>query len=496
MRMLGQVEVWGGRACRRWSGSLGALPIRATSQFFFSCRPRFPIAVWSQRIRKPMFTRRSTALDSVLDSDGHTTDAGSRNRAKRASLQGAYSGQGLRAGHVQNMLLLLQDRLLEHRYEEASSIAVALSQTAKTADIAAQKLDVVEVVWKAALAILSSRIMGRQIWIEHMDKPLDEMLYNEGPMASQQGITDDQHGEPMHVRKRETFQIARSILRLLKQLLQNIYNPPSQLIVEYLLQHIRFGILDEAIETLERYITRYPYRDDALLLGYAGILLYIKIRTRYDVAQKDIIHTSEFRQALMHFEASFKIDFSQEMFLYYYLKLLFMSDLAKAQRAAEKFVRQNPKNIFALRYLLEIHRAQNAEPAEWLQIAETILLLDPVAPIQQTLKPIIEHYESVMAPDESGEVLMDDGGVVRCSELIVSFLGNRLDYGSVEESRDGVSDLWLWGKLLRFVMLLRHIDPQYRFGEAWQERGSWWLDVYYPVPSEGQQPTEVEEGIE
>ncbi|RKO90494.1 hypothetical protein BDK51DRAFT_41748 [Blyttiomyces helicus] len=341
----------------------------------------------------------------------------------------------------------------------------------------------------------------------------------------------------------EVSEDGKRLLRFLVKMSSMKAKPNAQLLLEMTLYHMRYGMIEEAYDRLEGYdplttlpctlplsnswLTLFPYSENSVLLGYAGILSYNMwrsdtIRTRDDAdpdwrterqrvgfwGHEDGTGFGEFEpidddadcnsrhyiNARQHFEQSFNYEFQHDMFLFYYVKvavrlrafakrsatawasfksigitilfsqmLLASGDIEVACAKVREFIELNPTNPNGHRYLTQLIRGT----PEWVGAATHLLARDPLSRRELALVPLVEQFERL------AEAATDPDA----SLSILALFANRLDHEP--------GDAWMWGCLVKHLREARLFDPT-ADEELWTERRKWWPRMHFlSVPLSG-----------
>ncbi|KAI9008341.1 hypothetical protein BC832DRAFT_420203 [Gaertneriomyces semiglobifer] len=170
--------------------------------------------------------------------------------------------------------------------------------------------------------------------------------------------------------------------------------------------------------------------------------------------------SQHFNKGVQHLATSLQLDGSNDLFLFFYLKLLLASgSYTKARDSARKFVRANPKQPNGYRYLLQIYHRHFKDSPEWVQLAEKLLVIDPVCDEELALRPLVQHYESLS--DSVG-----DNVDTPCALRIMRVLAARIDYDK--------GGPWIWKQL---ALCLRSVNANHDGADEdiWKDRRGWWF---------------------
>ncbi|KAJ3016851.1 UNVERIFIED_CONTAM: hypothetical protein HDU68_011996 [Siphonaria sp. JEL0065] len=78
----------------------------------------------------------------------------------------------------------------------------------------------------------------------------------------------------------------KKLLNMLQIYMQRLKKVDRDLLLHFAMVHVHFGMLEDAFVILERFITQPPYSEDAVLLGYAGLLSFVLWRMQTDRIQE------------------------------------------------------------------------------------------------------------------------------------------------------------------------------------------------------------------
>lgn len=92
----------------------------------------------------------------------------------------------------------------------------------------------------------------------------------------------------------------------------------QELLLENTLHHIRLGMTLNAYERLSGYVFLFPYKENAALVGYAGLLCYLL----WAEAKSTEARERYLQLALDHLKSSLLLDGQNSLFLRLHVKLL------------------------------------------------------------------------------------------------------------------------------------------------------------------------------
>ncbi|KAI9343158.1 hypothetical protein BDR26DRAFT_858649 [Obelidium mucronatum] len=281
---------------------------------------------------------------------------------------------------------------------------------------------------------------------------------------------------------------------MLQTYMQRLKRVDRDLLLHFTLVHAYFGMVEDAFAILERFITLPPYSEDSVLVGYAGLLSFTLWRiqterlkesasqerdsqsyhfalsqTTIDDTDEDNFNSSYYRNSLLFFKKSLELPhgFANDLFVSCYVKILLMNDdFVSAESVLQTFRAKAPLDPNSTRYLLEFYHMHPSNTINFRELATTMLQQDPICEPQLALIPLIEYKESELIPS------LDLAHLSSCLE-IVAILAHRLDH-------DRTPDIWIWNKLIHYILLIRSMDP---LGDqpVWLDRRHWWLDLHAPV---------------
>ncbi|KAJ3039129.1 TATA box-binding protein-associated factor RNA polymerase I subunit A [Rhizophlyctis rosea] len=160
-----------------------------------------------------------------------------------------------------------------------------------------------------------------------------------------------------------------------------------------------------------------------------------------------------FQEALKYLERSLDQtvgDPANDMFLFYYVKLLLKSgDNDKALSILKECAAINPEHPNCSRYMMHFLTHTQHVTVEMIPHAKRLLTLDPLADELTVLRPLVEALE--------------DDTTQQNSKQIIELLANRLDY----EAGNG----WIWGRLVEHI---RRGGEDRADESVWKSRRSWW----------------------
>lgn len=196
-------------------------------------------------------------------------------------------------------------------------------------------------------------------------------------------------------------------------------------------------------ERLESELNSYPLVENALIQGFAGILCLIESLKNHSL--KD----SMLSKAELHLKKSLQLS-PLEIFEYYYVDLLERMEIRK--EFLEECFRSRPQDLTISRNLFLFYTESEDgidQDERWIQVANQILLINPVEAYTQSLQRLVDYYET------------------RDSKRAIGYLIDRLDYNSGE--------IWMWNKLISLIQSLN-----FDFGD----RANWWPQIHFnPISS-------------
>jgi hypothetical protein len=208
------------------------------------------------------------------------------------------------------------------------------------------------------------------------------------------------------------------------QVLKTKINP--QILLELTLQ----STPSDAYDRLLNYISLYPFNEDALLLGYAGVIRW-KQGKRFSV------------QAKLHLKKSLELTFHN-----YFLSTLFdVMIYTKEFKELYHILLKYPDDIVALRLLLSLFESTEYEfELQPTVLCRKILLIDPLFSM--------DYFRSVMK--------------YLCPPDIVEFLVQRIEYDQADKES--------WRMLLHYLDKLKYIilTSEAQSELIWKSRLEWW----------------------
>ncbi|KAJ3017595.1 hypothetical protein HKX48_003460 [Thoreauomyces humboldtii] len=452
---------------------------------------------------------------------------------------------GVRPQHANNLRDLLRTSLLsldadnaetgQPNHRVAVEAAKTLLQVTSNKKDRGRKRDGVssalfELMWKVGTEVLRTAVPARaNLGADDEDAALASVVLRDPGSRNEQS---DEYADME--KKRHALVSARKLLRFLAQMSGVEPTLSPGFLLEMTFYFMRFQMYEEAHNRLEGYISSYPYNEDALLVGYAGMLSYIlwrqeAVRTRqenlgendpYGAGQwasqsfsqsfsqsqcgysqsgfsqsfgepgfsfdgagalgedaEGDLASRHYLAAMQHFEVSLMLDNSNDMFLFHNLKLILAAgDLATAKEKLLKFIRDNESHPNGYKYLLQLHHTRlKGSPDEWIPFARKALQIDPLCDDTLALVPLVRHFEAQYVAHER----------IEDCHAIINLLGDRLDYGS--------ANVWLWKTLAEALSRVIQ-DPL--TDDVWIRRTDWWPLFHFAEPPAFLDETTVAADIE
>lgn len=197
-------------------------------------------------------------------------------------------------------------------------------------------------------------------------------------------------------------------------------------------------------ERLESELSSYPLIENAVIQGFAGVLCLLESLKFSKL--KDFFQT----KAKLHLEKSLQIS-PLQIFEYYYLDLLSLISSASQLHFLKDAYKHRPDDLVIARNLFQrySYNAEENNNDELLEVADQILLLNPVEEYTNSLSTLVTYYET------------------RNVRMAIGYLMDRLDYNS--------GDIWLWEKL---ILLVKDLDFDF------EDRSDWWPQMHFnPISS-------------
>ncbi|TPX57943.1 hypothetical protein SpCBS45565_g06591 [Spizellomyces sp. 'palustris'] len=339
----------------------------------------------------------------------------------------------------------------------------------------------------------------------------------------------------VHEDKRdEAVRAAKKLLRFLAQMSGIDAKLDPELLLEMTLYHMRFGMLEEAYNRLQGYISTYPYNENAVLIGYAGVLSYIlwrreavRLQNERDIdshwsssqwenqwdhsqssgnewsqnrseektedlstAQEGDLASRFYSQGLQHFEVSLFLDKTCDMFLFYYVKLLLAAgDHDTATQKLTQFIQNNPDHPNGYRYADVFDKLKHIFVNLTLTGSTKSYLLQlhlkncrmpsewiPLAYKIMQLDPVCDPRIALEPLIHHHEAAADTNAaisshiMVEASLSVINLLADRLDY---EEGKG-----WMWDKLAKHIQCVRRLDAM-ADALVWEDRRHWWPRFHF-----------------
>ncbi|KAJ3104905.1 TATA box-binding protein-associated factor RNA polymerase I subunit A [Phlyctochytrium planicorne] len=333
------------------------------------------------------------------------------------------------------------------------------------------------ITWKLAAEVHGSNIPikmmpDKDTWIIFSDQKGTELM---GTLESKVGWNRD----------RETmsyYQEASKVTYKRKYI-------ETQLLVETLLCYIRLGQVKEAYEYVERMVDLVYYKDDPLILGYAGLVAYIMWRKEviYMTAEGEtsgITDSVYYRTAKNHFINAVEAGgIGNDLFILYYVQLeLFADEVDKVKGLLERFHNECPDNPNSHLYLYIFLRAINAPSQEWVPVAAGYVKADPTGDPAFALEPLVSALENdadlFITRDKHGvsEAEMEEAkdGRLRYLASALEHVCHHLDIC------DGT--IWSWRALRRLTEKIRDLGTfEELVNEFWESKRGWWGWRHFPA---------------
>ncbi|KAJ1968218.1 hypothetical protein IWQ62_001375 [Dispira parvispora] len=297
-----------------------------------------------------------------------------------------------------------------------------------------------------------------------------------------------------------------------------------EILQEVLMYHIRLGTLDKAYELVTRYLHSEPFRQNAIIHGYAGMMALALDDDRVKHANetnrlaqelKDTALSTEadgiaehesdnkddiFRdlwysptpmstgdsntnsldhsqsdswvaKAINHFCQSQALSPTLDLFLPFYVQTLVRSrKFIDAKYVAVQFCHYNPFNPAGYRVALSLLNADLVlERRAWVELAKKYVTLDPVCDLQQVIFPLCTHYEHLIGMGYT-EHLTD----------VIELLARRIEFtrGCETATFRRLADIYYrtipayWDRLQQQV-----------YSKLWESRLPWWDKFIFDDPT-------------
>lgn len=214
----------------------------------------------------------------------------------------------------------------------------------------------------------------------------------------------------------------------------------SELIIELLILSLNSETL-AVYERLESELNSYPLIEAVNIQGLAGILCMVESGKKEKSLKESLLLKAE-----SHLTKALQISpFS--IYQYYYIDLMSLVNPGYLKKYLEESYQNNPNDLVIARNLFLTLVKDNND--DWIEIANQILLLNPVEAYTQSLDMLVTWYE------------------LKNVQKAINYLLDRLDYNSGE--------IWMWIKL---ISLLKDVNFDF------EERADWWPQMHFnPISS-------------
>ncbi|RHZ61894.1 hypothetical protein Glove_345g9 [Diversispora epigaea] len=267
----------------------------------------------------------------------------------------------------------------------------------------------------------------------------------------------------------------KDCIEFFNQLLLRTKNS-EDILLELIFYQIKYGQAEEALVTLETFLPQFPYIENPLFHGYAGMLAFVlwdQLNTtnvfpfsnkrkrglnedEYILEDSDHILERQMRYynlSVRSLKMALDKDIKNDMFLVYYVKLLLTNEekeeIDEALRSIEDFCKENSGILTGYRLRFETLYKYRNENLEWVNAGKVYHQMDPLSPPESVLDILINYYENVIIIENTNE--RNQRNLIFAHYNIVELLFQRIEHGD-----DKISYL---KKLMIHFIWLEFLDP-------------------------------------